>query len=103
MPTKIIDQSMRIYLEDLEKMYVLLVWLGLRKPKDYLDIEMIKKIAFIVNRSPNYASRLELPEVNKYYLGFYSGCLASIRYVLATHYEGIETANANFPDLEVYA
>ena len=103
MTSKIIDQQMRIHLEDLEKMYVLLVWLGQRQPKDYADTEIIKKIAYVVDFFPDYASKLELPEVNQYQLGFYNGCLAKIRYVLATDYEGIEVASADFPDLEVYA
>ena len=103
MISKIMDQNFKIHLEDLEKIYVLLVWLGHRQPKDYADTEINRQVAHIMDFFPNYAEKFDLSEINQYYLGFYSGCLANIRYILAAHYEGIAIATADFPDLEVYA
>lgn len=103
MASNFLDQQTRIHLEDLEKMYGLLVWLGKLKNTEWDDPVIIKKVGYIVDNFPDHARNLALPEINQFYFGFYSGNLANIRYVLAMHYEGTEIADSEYPDLEVYA
>ena len=80
--------------------YCSLVWYARKSREDLERPEIAAAANEVFENFPQEVADLNAPDTGDWQQGFNSGALAAFRFIFDAHEDGIESAIANFPELD---